>query len=280
MLAFITGKTHITMKHFSFLLVLVAITGIFSCRPPRIVECLPPPPPQIYGETTVKVGGTITLNVTPGAAGDWRTGNATIASVNGIGVVTGVSAGTAIISYTSYNSCGGYYYSQHTVTVTNNPLVVGQIYGGGIIAYILEPGDAGYDDKVVHGLIAAPTDQAAARWTDGLTTGPTNATGTAIGTGWPNTNAIMLKYGITGDFAVIRCRQLALGGNTDWYLPSKDELAKLYDNRAIIGGFSNGMYWTSTEFDDNQAWYRNFSTGDWGSENKSTSYNVRAVRSF
>lgn len=274
------SEINIAMKNRALLFLLFAITGIFSCKPPRTFECLPPPPPQVYGETTVKVGATITLNVTAGTPGNWSTGNTAIATVNGIGVVTGVSEGTATITYTSYNSCGGYYYSQHSVTVTNNAMAVGQRYGGGIIAYILQPGDAGYDATVTHGLIAAPTDQADAPWTDGLTTGPTNATGTAIGTGWANTNAIMLKYGITGDFAVIRCRHLTLEGNSDWYLPSKDELAKLYDNRAVIGGFTTGMYWASTEFDDNQAWFRNFSTGDWGSQDKTTVYKVRAIRSF
>ena len=35
-------------------------------------------------------------------------------------------------------------------------LTEGQFYQGGILAYMFEPGDPGYDANVQHGLIAAP----------------------------------------------------------------------------------------------------------------------------
>ena len=59
----------------------------------------------INGPTGVCVGANITLTDTI-SGGVWSTSNPTIASVNTAGVVSGVSAGTAIISYSVSGSCG------------------------------------------------------------------------------------------------------------------------------------------------------------------------------
>ncbi|PQJ09949.1 hypothetical protein CJD36_014710 [Flavipsychrobacter stenotrophus] len=58
----------------------------------------------ITGATGVCVGSTINL-VTTGSGGDW-TSSSTDATVDAAGVVTGVSTGSAIISYAVTNSCG------------------------------------------------------------------------------------------------------------------------------------------------------------------------------
>ena len=52
-----------------------------------------------------------------------------------------------------------------------------------------------------------------------------------------------------------------LGSDYIWYLPSTDELNKLYNQRNVIGGFSDGDYWSSTEFDTTKAWLKDFSDG-------------------
>jgi hypothetical protein len=44
---------------------------------------------------------------------------------------------------------------------------------------------------------------------------------------------------------------LVLNGFSGWYLPSLPKLAKIYENKTIIGGFTDNFYWTpSKQFAD------------------------------
>ena len=157
-------------------------------------------------------------------------------------------------------------------------LSIGDTFQGGIVFYL---------DSNGGGLIAAPTDQSTgASWGCGGTI-ISGADGTAIGTGYQNTVDIEAGCPTAGTAADI-CANLTLGGHSDWFLPSKDELNLMYDNigqggvldLGNVGNFANDYYWSSTENDNNYAWNQYFIYGYQNFNVKYFTINVRAVRAF
>jgi hypothetical protein len=150
---------------------------------------------------------------------------------------------------------------------------------GGKVFYISDGG--------LHGLEAAPADQGIAFWgCEG--TSIWGAYGERVGTGAPNTAAILAACAtdLYGN-PLIAARIAAtytLNGYTDWFLPSRAELAQLYFNRAFVGVFSPGGYWSSSEVDTDRAnsvWVISFTNGNLSDQYKSAAdIAVRAVRAF
>lgn len=68
----------------------------------------------------------------------------------------------------------------------------------------------------------------------------------SIDDGKVNTDLLIKLFGTN---AAMYCAHMTLNGYDDWFLPSKEQLNKLYINRDLIGGFAIGgaSYWSSTE---------------------------------
>jgi hypothetical protein len=95
---------------------------------------------------------------------------------------------------------------------------------------------------------------------------------------------IAAKQDLPGKFswpdAYGACDKLEENGYNDWHLPSRDELNKLYVSKSLIGGFSDLRYWSSTEYNKNEAAAQRFLDGSQDIVSKKDSLSVRPVRSF
>jgi len=84
----------------------------------------------VTGNTTICAGSATTLaTVSSVTGGVWSSDNNTVASVNASGLVTGLSAGTATITFT--NNCG----ATASATVTVNPLPIATITASGVTTF-------------------------------------------------------------------------------------------------------------------------------------------------
>jgi hypothetical protein len=247
----------------------VAVTGVTLDQPTMTLT--------VGGAT-----GTLVATVAPADATNqsvtWSSSAPAVATVAN-GVVTPLTAGTTNIIVATVD--GGLTATcTCTVIVNPVPVAIGDSYGGGIVAYILQSGDDGYEVNVQHGLIAAIADASLKwKWSNIIDTS-VGTTGTAIGTGQANTTTIVGQNDCTSGAAKL-CDDLTEGGYSDWFLPSKDELNQLYLNQVVIGGFVDYSYWSSSEDTAIHAWAQGFDVvGPQYSSNKYVSLQVRAVRAF
>ncbi len=169
--------------------------------------------------------------------------------------------------------------------------------GGGPVFYV--------NDANSHGsryLEAAPdgwntgTDPTAARGCNGITI--IGVDGLWIGAGAGNTTAFVNGCATSG-IAARLADDYAGGSQTDWFLPSQDELNQLckyarnqlttVERRAVVcdftgtlqGGFAAGSwYWSSSQHSVNRAWAQFFGNGDQNNDTEFSTGRVRPVRAF
>ena len=83
--------------------------------------------------------------------------------------------------------------------------------------------------------------------------------------------------------AIFYCEDgLALGGYTDWRIPTRQELKTAYKHRAIFSSFKRSAYWTSDRYihDLFRAWSLRFSSGFERIGRKKHKRDVRCVRTW
>jgi len=73
-----------------------------------------------------------------------------------------------------------------------------------------------------------------------------------LGYGWSNTSKILTADLGPGNFAAREASNPRNGFN-DWFLPSRDELDILAQNRDYVGGFANSVHWASSQEDADNA---------------------------
>lgn len=176
--------------------------------------------------------------------------------------------------------------TKHNTRPSSNPPAIGSFFRGGIVGYIYEPKDIGYEPGESHGIIVALNDQGKSIWGCYEEMPPLDE---AIGRGLANTNWI-IAFCTEPDIAARRCKDLNFNGYNDWYLPSICELQVICDNLTPInigliskGGKSiSDKYWSSSQLLDFAAFGFDFSNQNriLNDFNKSDTNYVRAIRAF
>ena len=109
-------------------------------------------------------------------------------------------------------------------------------------------------------LEAAPIDTGGLTSWGCINTNIPGASSAAIGAGASNTSSIVQACSTAG-IAARLADNYAVNGYSDWFLPSKDELNLIYQQRQHISGLASAYYWSSTQYDHYSAFLQNLSTG-------------------
>ena len=151
---------------------------------------------------------------------------------------------------------------------------------GGIVFHVTNGG--------LNGLEAALVDQDQAPWNCNGTDieGVANLESAAAvdpHSGAVNTPLIAVQCpGTATNAAVLAAVYVWPNGQTDGFLPNKEELDLLYDQKVaeVVGGLTSNFYWSSSQASANNAWLQSFVFGSQFVIGKNGTYGVRAVRAF
>lgn len=192
-------------------------------------------------------------------------------TVDGAGFGTFSSQITGLLKSTHYfvraygTDADGLNTYGNTQEFTTTALEIGFFYQGGYIFYICQPGDAGYEAGVTHGLIASPSQFTGTSFWGRLAGGGTYSPGayetgvesyTGAGgiyllsehAGKDNTETI-----VASDYQdQFGCKIITDYGTPDyppgtWYWPSVYELWLMKVQKTKIPGMVDNWYWSSTE---------------------------------
>jgi hypothetical protein len=259
---------------------------------------------------TLKVGETLTadtslLQGTGAISFVWKRG--TTAEADGTAIAGATSAAYTLVDddlsryITVPVTRAGYTGSKTSVAADYVRLqyAVGDTGPAGGIIFYASADNFGLNSQPRHYLEAAPADISGTfAWASSgytstfINNGSYNymsGTSDMIGSGEANTARILA---VDADAPAAKaCADYTYGGKDDWFLPSKNELSRMYSYRTTIGGFATGtvFYWSSTQMsstsDANKAYAWTSLGGITGSgsatvSEKSVNTRVRAIRAF
>ena len=214
-----------------------------------------------------------------GAKGD--TGAAGAAGAAGAKGDTGAAGTNATVAITQQSVCDG----TDTGTVADELCKIGMTGPGGGLIFFVDYNDqyAGFNY-----LEAAPATcgQASTRWSsvDSEVTAARGWVADAVGQGQANTTAILAVFttDTTLNNAAKYADSLVCGTKTDWFLGSIGEMMLMCTNLRLagVGDFYTTQYWSSSDYNSEQAWIL---PSGYGYPNQNAKYgenDVRPVRAF
>lgn len=220
--------------------------------------------------TTAVIGGIISAtNAVTSSIGVIYSTDANFGTYSSSTIQTNVVAGTYTTTITGLTGLTTYYAKSFIVnkagtsygpvvsfTTTTPPVAVGNVYGGGIVFYVLQPGDNGYDANVQHGLIAATQNQ---------------VTGGSFANVNNNINNPLYHTTAGSQF-------------TDWRIPTLLEIQRLYSKKYLFGAFDYNKYYIINVPASFTNTSESFYAYDMDNGNSGTGFgypcNLRAIRSF
>lgn len=162
---------------------------------------------------------------------------------------------------------------------------IGEEFGGGVIFHLWLDANG-----VEHGLIVDKTDLSTSQVYSNINNVLIGPSAQSVWDGLSNSNAIVAQAG-HGNSAAALCLNSTNGGQSNWYLPSIQELAMLWNNYFTVAQslsqisgatqLQQAFYWSSTEGGAGGA--RTFAFGAGGANygyDKADPHYVRAVRAF